>query len=144
MMPCLQKEAHAAKLNKRKAAPLSSVISIFTTMCPPILHFQVNRPFWFLQTLSPLPLTDLVTSLTGIFTKKLMTSSCPSPPVLLSIPIISLSWFSSKSSSLHPTQCLSRPGTAQPWTITPSDPIFRPDHWALSSSVGLTCTAPSD
>ena len=91
------------------------------------LHFQVNRPFWFFQPLSPPPLTDLVTSLTGIFTKKTMTSSCLSPPVLLSSPITSLSWFSSTSSSLHPMQCLSRPGTAQPWTITPSDPIFRPD-----------------
>ena len=38
-----------------------------------------------------------------------------------------LSWLSSTSSSLHPMQCISRPGISLPSTSAPSDPIFRTD-----------------
>ena len=76
---------------------------------------------------SPLQLTDLVTFLTGSPTGRTMTPSCLPPPVLLSSPITTLSWLSSTSSSLHPMQCILRPGTSLPLTSTPSDPIFRPD-----------------
>ena len=113
-----------------KAAPLLLVILIFTTMCPltptpPGLSTLLIPSTSVSQ--SPLPLTDLVTFLTGSSTGRTMTPSCLPPPVLLSNLITALAWLSSTSSSLHPMQSILRPGTSLPSTSAPSDPIFRLD-----------------